>query len=145
MNPAWVQGVYVGRAKSTYFSPVNIKSIPNFRSKSDRAWHPTTGLCTRLLGFAPNYWALHPTTGLCTQLLGFPPNTELLTQTQKSSHSSDQRTLIGHFPLNPGPLLMAYSHVFDIGRWLLLSSECLFSIISMQQQLEVNIPRVPGV
>ena len=40
----------------------------------DWALHPTTGLCTRLLGFAPDYWALHPTTGLCTRLLGFAPD-----------------------------------------------------------------------
>ena len=36
---------------------------------------------TRLLGFAPDYWAFYPTTelfypatGLCNQLLGFIPN-----------------------------------------------------------------------
>ena len=76
--------------------------------------HPTTGLCTQLLGFAPDHWALHPTTGLCITLLGFHPNTEFLTQTPKGSHSSDQRTLIGYFPLNSQPLLMAYSHVLCI-------------------------------
>ena len=38
------------------------------------AFHPTTGLFTRLLGFAPDYWALHPTTGLFTRLLGFEPD-----------------------------------------------------------------------
>ena len=32
--------------------------------------HPTTGLCTRLLGFAPDYRAFHPTNRLCTRLLG---------------------------------------------------------------------------
>ena len=56
--------------------------------KSPDYWalHPTTGLCTRLLGFAPeswalhptagllpDYWDLHPTTGLFIQLLGFEP------------------------------------------------------------------------
>ena len=38
------------------------------------AFHPTTGLFTRLLGFAPDCWALHPTIGLFTQLLGFAPD-----------------------------------------------------------------------
>ena len=33
--------------------------------------HPSTGCFTRLLGFAPDYWALHPTSGLCIRLLGF--------------------------------------------------------------------------
>ena len=35
---------------------------------------------TRLLGFAPDYWALHPTTGLCTRPLGFHPTTGLCTR-----------------------------------------------------------------
>ena len=38
------------------------------------AFHPTTGLCTRRLGFSPDYWAFQPTTGLCIQLLGFSPD-----------------------------------------------------------------------
>ena len=80
--------------------------------------HPTAGLLTRLLGFAPNYWAFHPTTGLCTRLLGFAPDcwalhttTGLSSEcrffdpTPKSPHSTDQRTFMCHFPLNPGPLL----------------------------------------
>ena len=58
----------------------------------------------KILGFAPDYWAFHPTTGLCTRLLGFHPNTQFLTQIPKSPHSTDQRTFGGHFPLNPGPL-----------------------------------------
>ena len=37
-------------------------------------FHPTTGLCIRLLSFAPDYWALHPTTGLCTRRPGFAPD-----------------------------------------------------------------------
>ena len=81
-------------------------------SPEDWALHPTTGLCTRRLGFAPDYCAFYPTTGLCTPLLGFHLNVEFLTQIQKGSHSTDQRTFIGHFPLNPGPLLMAYSHIY---------------------------------
>ena len=36
--------------------------------------HPTTEPSTRLLGFAPDYWALHPTTGLRIRLLGFAPD-----------------------------------------------------------------------
>ena len=40
----------------------------------DWAQHTTTGLFTRLPGFAPDYWAFHPTTGLCTRLLGFVPD-----------------------------------------------------------------------
>ena len=82
------------------------------------AFHPTIGLFTRLLGFAPDYWALHPTIGLCTRRLSFHPNTEFLTQILKSPHSSDQRTFIGHFPLKPGPLLMAYSHMEAGRKWL---------------------------
>ena len=39
------------------------------------AFHPTTRLFTRLLGFAPDYWALHPTTALFIRLLGFHPTT----------------------------------------------------------------------
>ena len=95
--------------------------------------HPTTGIFTRLLGFAPDYWAFHPTTGLCTRRLGFAPDywtspdywalyptptTGLSSEYRvfdpnpKSPHSSDQRTFMGHFPLNPGPLLMAYSHIY---------------------------------
>ena len=75
------RGVYVGRAKSTYFSPAKIQSIPYFSPRKSLgfapdywALHPTTGLCTRLLGFAPDYWALHPTTGLCIRLLDFAPD-----------------------------------------------------------------------
>ena len=37
------------------------------------ALHPITGLFTRLLGFSRDYCAFHPTTGLCTRLLGFAP------------------------------------------------------------------------
>ena len=44
--------------------------------------HPTTGICTQLywalrpttLGFPPDYWTLHPTTGLCTRPLGLAPD-----------------------------------------------------------------------
>ena len=92
--------------------------------KKANALHQTTWLCTRLLGFAPDYWALHPTTGICTRRLGFAPdhcafhpktrlctlqlgfhpNTLFLTQAPKSKHGSDQCTLIGYFPLNPRPL-----------------------------------------
>ena len=34
------------------------------------ALHPMIGLFTQQLGFSPDYWAFHPTTGLCTRLLG---------------------------------------------------------------------------
>ena len=68
------------------------KKVTRLLSFAPDDWvlHPTTGLCTRLLGFAarndwalqlgfaPDYWALHPSTGLCTRLLGFHPNTEVL-------------------------------------------------------------------
>lgn len=32
---------------------------------------PISQLCTRLLGFAPDHWALHPPAGPCIQPLGF--------------------------------------------------------------------------
>ena len=129
-----------------------IMNPPTYLIKGDaNTLHPTTGLCTRLLGSALDYWALHSTTGLLTRLLGFSPddwafhpttglftrllgfasddwafqpttglspsdwelhqNDEFLTQIPKSPHSTDQRTFMGYFPLKPGPLLMAYSHI----------------------------------
>ena len=54
--------------------PTNIYSPP---PKKANTLHPTTGLCIRLLGFAPDDWAFHPTTGLCKRLLGFHPATGL--------------------------------------------------------------------
>ena len=93
--------------------------------------HPTTGLCTRPLGLAPDYWALQPTTCLCTRLLGFSPqllgfspsywaftqllcfhpDIKVLPQTQYCQHSSDQHTQIGNFPLNFQPLSITHSHM----------------------------------
>ena len=107
------------------FSMIFQKNCKSIRKKKQQrsspdywALHPTTGLgnrpttgrCTRMHGFAPDCKALQPTTGLCPRRLGFHPNTRILTQIPKSSHSTDQCTLIGHFPLDPGPLSMAYSH-----------------------------------
>ena len=47
-----------------------------YAGKKSKYWafHPTTVLFTRLLGFAPDYWTLQPTTGLCTRRLGFAPD-----------------------------------------------------------------------
>ena len=55
--------------------PTNVPDINKGSHTSPDYWalHPTTGLLTRLLGFALDYWALHPTTGLFTRRLSFSP------------------------------------------------------------------------
>ena len=51
----------------SYGSMPLIMNPPTYPIQGDaNTLHPTTGLCTQLLGFALDYWASHATTGLLT-------------------------------------------------------------------------------
>ena len=65
-NYSIVKGIKIIWHFATINAPANIPD-----RKKAHILAPTTGLCSRLLGFAPDYWALHPTTELCPRLLGF--------------------------------------------------------------------------
>ena len=53
--------------------PTNVHDKKKSQHTAPDYWalHPTTGLCTQLLGFAPDDWALDPTTGLSPDYWAF--------------------------------------------------------------------------
>ena len=68
----------VKHIKYTVKRTANIIHPTTRLARESRALHLSTGVCTRLVGFAPDDWPLHPTLGfapettrLCTQLLCF--------------------------------------------------------------------------
>ena len=74
----------------THPTEKKLTHLPRLLGSAPEDWalHPKTGLFTRRLSFAPDDWALHPTTGLCNRLLGFAtddwalqPTTGLCTST----------------------------------------------------------------
>ena len=91
------------------------KTIQITLAKNSKCWalHPTTGLCTRLLGLAPDYWALHPTTGLSSEYWALHPTTGLSSEYQVYDPNPKKLTQFrtAYFDMsipNEFPLVMAY-------------------------------------